>query len=240
MIRKGSNLIFNTVCRKAIPSASFNGSVRMNHNLVLNRTQAQFIYSSHKLCFVRQGGNRGFSTKDTDSEWQGPQKVEDNPALYVKYGKFKYPTRSVDEVAKSIDTSLTPKQKIYVEKLKKMIKGGSNSPRSEYREVPRPEDLKAVGGFMPNVAENAEELIDWALSFIPPKGGMRGTRKRKRMALKHAVKRNYDAMKKAELAAAELRRQKRLVRIRNEVRAMKELAKEINAKRDAQAKQQHA
>lgn len=36
-----------------------------------------------------------------------------------------------------------------------------------YREVPNPEDLKAMGNFMPRIAENAEALIDYALSHIP-------------------------------------------------------------------------
>ena len=53
------------------------------------------------------------------------------------------------------------------------------------------------------------------------------------MALKHATKRQYDAMKKEECVAAELRRQARLKRIRQEVRDMKAYAKEVDAKREA-------
>ena len=36
---------------------------------------------------------------------------------------------SVEDVAKSINTTLTPEQKLYVDKLKKQIRGGINSPR---------------------------------------------------------------------------------------------------------------
>lgn len=226
MLRKGSKFIFRKVqLQTAVPSLS-NETVRSNHNLVTSR---------------RSLLNRGFCT-DKNREWQGHDRDREKPSedLFVKQGNFRYPKRSVEEVVKTIDTTLTPEQKAYVEKIKKLIKGGVNSPKSEYREVPKPEDIKAVGGFMPNVAPNAEELIDWALSFIPPKEGTRGTRRKKRMALKHAVKRNHDAKKKAEKIAAELRRQKRLVRIRNEVRAMKALAKDINAERRAKLEQQQA
>ena len=67
--------------------------------------------SSKKLCnicpLVRSGTRHISDTQDKD----------------------KLETRSINEIAKSIDTTLTPAQKIYVEKLKKLIKGGKNSPR---------------------------------------------------------------------------------------------------------------
>ena len=37
-----------------------------------------------------------------------------------------------------------------------------------YREVPRPEEIVGLGNFMPRIADNAEALIDYALSHIPP------------------------------------------------------------------------
>jgi hypothetical protein len=37
-----------------------------------------------------------------------------------------------------------------------------------YRDVPLPHEVKGSGNFMPNIAPNADELIDYALSFIPP------------------------------------------------------------------------
>jgi hypothetical protein len=36
-----------------------------------------------------------------------------------------------------------------------------------YREVPKQNEIVGMGNFMPRVAENAEELIDFALSHIP-------------------------------------------------------------------------
>ena len=37
-----------------------------------------------------------------------------------------------------------------------------------YREVPRPEEVVGLGNFMPRIADNAEALIDYALSHVPP------------------------------------------------------------------------
>lgn len=39
---------------------------------------------------------------------------------------------TINEFAKSIDTTLTPEQQAYVESIKKKIKGGHRSPRCEY------------------------------------------------------------------------------------------------------------
>jgi hypothetical protein len=38
-------------------------------------------------------------------------------------------TRSVNEIAASIDTTLSPEQKAYVAKLRQSIRGGINAPR---------------------------------------------------------------------------------------------------------------
>ena len=37
-----------------------------------------------------------------------------------------------------------------------------------FRDVPRPEEVEGEGNLMPKYAENAEALIDWALSHVPP------------------------------------------------------------------------
>lgn len=97
----------------------------------------------------------------------------------------------VEEIAASIDTTLTPEQKIYVDKLKKKIRGGPLSVRSTHRDVPTADEIKAVGNYMPRMAENAEALIDYALSHVPERGGYRGSRQKKRMELKFATKRKY-------------------------------------------------
>lgn len=73
---------------------------------------------------------------------------------------------NIDEYLANIDTSLTDEQRVYVDMLKKKLKGGSGV-RSVYRDVPRPEEIKGTGNFLPKIAENAEELIDWALSHVP-------------------------------------------------------------------------
>lgn len=36
-----------------------------------------------------------------------------------------------------------------------------------HREVPNADEIKAVGNYMPRMADNAEALIDYALSHIP-------------------------------------------------------------------------
>ncbi len=38
---------------------------------------------------------------------------------------------------------------------------------AQYRDVPKLHEIEAMGNFMPRVAENAEELINYALSHIP-------------------------------------------------------------------------
>ena len=75
--------------------------------------------------------------------------------------------RSIDDIIKSIDTTLTPEQKEYVASLKKKLRGSVNTKPSVYRNVPKPEDIIGMGNFMPKMADNAEELIDFALSHIP-------------------------------------------------------------------------
>lgn len=80
-----------------------------------------YKFSSTSFSVLRN--HREFSTTD-----KGEREVPEN---FVKYGKFFYPTRTVEEVVNTIDTTLTPEQKTYVEKLKKMIKGGVNSPKCE-------------------------------------------------------------------------------------------------------------
>ena len=39
----------------------------------------------------------------------------------------------IQDIANSIDTTLTPEQQAYVNKLKKSMKGGANSPRCKYK-----------------------------------------------------------------------------------------------------------
>ena len=50
-----------------------------------------------------------------------------------------------------------------------------------YRDVPLPEELSTTGNFISKIADNAEELIDYAYSFVPPRQGVRNSRRKKRM-----------------------------------------------------------
>ena len=73
---------------------------------------------------------------------------------------------NVDQYLASLDTTLTEEQRTYVNMLKKKMKGAMGI-RSLYRDVPRPDEIKGTGNYLPKIAENAEELIDWALSHVP-------------------------------------------------------------------------
>lgn len=112
---------------------------------------------------------------------------------------------SLDDFLMSIDTSFPEEKRAHVEALKKSIKGGPNSERSLYRDVPTLEEIEAIkfqGNFLPKIAPNAEELIDWALSHVPERAGYRGTRKAKRMLRRGNIKRADDARRKTEKVAA--------------------------------------
>lgn len=117
------------------------------------------------------------------------------------------PERSIEEVLRGIDTTLTPEQRAHVDALKKQIRGGPNAPRSLYRDVATPDELVGEGNFFPRLADNADALIDYALSHIPKKDGYRGSRRKKRMAARHETKRANDKRRKEETAASVLRKQ---------------------------------
>ena len=116
------------------------------------------------------------------------------------------PERSIEEVLRDIDTTLTPEQRAHVDGLKKQIRGGPNAPRSLYRDVATPDELVGEGNFFPRLADNAEALIDYALSHIPKRDGYRGSRRKKRMAARHTIKVANDKRRKEETAAAVLRK----------------------------------
>ena len=140
------------------------------------------------------------------------------------------PKKTIDEVARSIDTTLTPEQREHVEMLKRKIKGGPNSPRSLYRDVPRPDELTGVGNFLPKIAENAQELIDFALSHIPKRAGPRRSRYNQRLLLKNQAKQKQHAERKVQLAAAKLKKDAKLKRQRILVRQYKEEAAKLYRK----------
>ena len=117
------------------------------------------------------------------------------------------PNRSIEEILSSIDTTLTSEQQEHVDKLKKQIRGGPNAPRSLYRDVAKPDELVGEGNFFPRLADNAESLIDYALSFIPRKDGYRGSRRKKRMASKLEIKRENASRRVRQCRESTVRKQ---------------------------------
>ena len=141
------------------------------------------------------------------------------------------PKRTIDELARSIDTTLTPVQREHVEKIKRQIKGGSNSPRSLYRDVPRPDELTGVGNFLPKIADNAQELIDFALSHLPKKTGPKRSRFKQRLVLKALAKKKQDDRRREETMAAKLRHDAKLKKQRVLIKQYKEEAQRINSQK---------
>ena len=121
------------------------------------------------------------------------------------------PDRTIEEILSSIDTTLTSEQREHVDKLKKQIRGGPNSPRSLYRDVARPDELVGEGNFFPRLADNAESLIDYALSFIPRKDGYRGSRRKKRMSSKLDNKRENAARRVRQCTESTIRKQVNII-----------------------------
>ena len=119
-----------------------------------------------------------------------------------------------------------------------MISGGHLSERSLYREVPTPEEMdliKITGNFIPNIAPNARELIDFALSHIPVKTGPRRSKHKKRMAHKWAVKEAQDALRKKQTRYARENKHKNLNYHRSLVKKYLNEAKDINKLKAAKA-----
>ena len=145
---------------------------------------------------------------------------------------------SMEEYLLSIDTTVPESKREHVDKLKKQIRGGHLSKRSLYREVPSQEELesiKSTGNFLPRIAPNAEELIDWALSHIPERAGPRRSRRAKRMALKWKIKRENDARRKKENVAALARKQARMKMHREKANHYRELGTQLRGEWSAEA-----
>ena len=115
---------------------------------------------------------------------------------------------TIDEVAASIDTTLTPEQREYVEMLKKKARGTSTV-RSLYSDVPLPQELKSTGNFISKVAPNAQELIDYAYTFVPKRDGARNSRRKKRMQVRLDQSKHDHQRRIRETAAAQKRVQAR-------------------------------
>jgi len=143
--------------------------------------------------------------------------------------------RSLDEMVAGIDTTLTPEQRINVDKLKKQMSGGpaSQKIRSEFRDTMTPDTMKGTGNYFPKLAENADALIDYALSHIPVKAGPRRTRHRQRQALKFEAKRLQDQIAKIQIRKATLKKQATRKKDNDRAKAYRAEALVINAAREA-------
>jgi hypothetical protein len=119
-------------------------------------------------------------------------------------------SRSPEDIAASIDTTLTPRQRQHVDHLKDQYKG-KTAPRSVYRDVPTRAEIKEHSldaNYSPKMAANAEALIDWALSHIPERGGKRASREKKRIARKGESDRLEQATRKNQIFHAKRRDRK--------------------------------
>lgn len=106
----------------------------------------------------------------------------------------------IDELAQSIDTTLTPEQQEKVARIKRKIKG-KDAVRSLYRDVPTTEELEMMrfpGNFRPQLAPNAEALVDYAIAQLPEGDGARRTKHKKRMAKRQQQIRDDRTRRKLE------------------------------------------
>jgi len=136
----------------------------------------------------------------------------------------------IEDVAMSIDTTLTPEEQARADMWKKKIKGGNPKVRSFYRDVPTTDEIDALkipGNFLPKIAPNAEALIDFALAQLPIRDGYRGTRKAKRMNNKWSDVRKQDAKMKAQTLAAREKKHQKLKVQRAKIAVYKQQAKEL-------------
>ena len=185
------------------------GGVTSANTAVLTQTAQQVRWGSTSK---KLGDKRGTNTS-----------IESMPSM-------KDEKVSIEDYARTMDTTIPPEKQAHVDKLKKLIRGGSKSVRSLYREVPTPEEMDQLtipGNFVPKIAPNAREIIDFALMHIPEKGGPRRSKHKKRMALKWKNKEVEDARRKKEQMAAREKRHRVLKKHRALVREVKKEARKL-------------
>lgn len=85
----------------------------------------------------------------------------------------------------------------------------------------------------PDLPENADALVDWALSHAPKKAGPRKSRKNRRALQRQLVTNAQNAKKREEKKLALLRRREKNIRTRKECERIKAEAVIINAQREA-------
>eukprot|EP01033_Poteriospumella_lacustris_P009067 gene9067-6517_t len=136
-----------------------------------------------------------------------------------------------DEYLANINTTLTPEQKEYVDKIKHQYKGAAARP-SPYRDVPKPHELGNLGNMRPHLADNAEALVDWALSHVPKRDGPRRSRQKKRGEQKRALTVRLAQRRIEEQREATKRKLEKRRRVHLEIKKIKADAKVINAARE--------
>lgn len=72
--------------------------------------------------------------------------------------------------------------------------------------MPRPDEVEGLGNFMPKMADNADALIDWALSHIPQRAGPRRSKHKKRVLARETQRRAHAAQRKQQEVQAKLRK----------------------------------
>ena len=140
------------------------------------------------------------------SPTHNPRKVEFGTDPRVPSESMEMPD-DIDEFLANIDTTLTPAQREKVERIKSKMKG-PNAKRSFYRDVPTPDELDAMKeqSVPVKLAENAEKLIDFALSFVNEKTGAKRSRHKKRMKHRWQQTINDHERRKRQTIAARFRK----------------------------------
>lgn len=101
-----------------------------------------------------------------------------------------------------------------------------------YRDVPKPHELGFLGSMRPHLADNAEALVDWALSHVPKRDGPRRSRKHKRGEQKCELIASLAQRRIEEQREATKRKIEKRRRVQQEIKKIKEDAKVINAARE--------
>lgn len=191
--------------KKAFQLSSFLPSISSSPSSFAILTPSSSSSSSLKAPFLYQSHHTVYTTKRRTFLMKRVK------PLRPKLTSFKPATpdipldglKNIEELVKKIDTTLTPEQQAYVDSLKKRMKGKNYEKNpSFFRDVPLPEELVGFNGFKPNVPENANQLIDWALAHIPVRGGPRRTKEKKRREKRLAIARSDAARRKAQTKAA--------------------------------------
>jgi hypothetical protein len=182
----------------------------------MNRLLVKAVASSSSVLRLRSSITQPILSVSWFSA-QGTGK-EEEPANPLDVAR---PITAGKKFLEEVDTTLTPEQQKYVDELKQKYLKSSGSKYSPYRDVPSVEEQEKFPNmqYRPYIPENAEALIDWALSHVPERGGYRGTRAKKRMAHRWEQKRRNDAHRKTGELKSHHRRHERFA-YQNDLAAM--------------------